>query len=55
MDNNQIIANIFLYNALLRSVAFVCITVAAVHFESTSILWWYILPGLMGLTTKEAS
>ena len=53
MDNNETIARIFMYNALLRSVAFVCITVAAVFFESTSILWWYLVPAFMGLSASD--
>ena len=53
MDDNKVIAKIFMYNALLRSVAFVCITVAAVWFGRASILWWYIVPALMGLSTKS--
>ena len=53
MDENKAITKIFMYNALLRSVAFVCITVAAVWFERAGILWWYIVPALMGLSTKS--
>lgn len=53
MDDNKYITKIFMYNAVMRSVAFVCITVAAVCFESTSILWWYIVPALMGLSAKS--
>ena len=53
MDDNKAITKIFMYNAALRSVAFVCITVAAIYFESASILWWYIVPALMGLSAKS--
>lgn len=53
MDNKETIARIFMYNALLRSVVFVCITVAAVIFESTSILWWYLIPAFMVLSAKD--
>lgn len=51
--DDKAIAKVFMYNAVLRSVAFVCITAAAVYFKSTSILWWYIVPALMGLSTKS--
>ena len=53
MDNSKAIAKVFMYNALLRSVAFVCITVAAIWFERAGILWWYIVPALMGLSGKS--
>ena len=53
MAGENAITKIFMYNALMRSVAFVCITVAAVWFERAGILWWYIVPALMGLSTKS--
>ena len=31
----------------------ICITVAAIHFEKIGILWWYILPGLNGITLSS--
>ena len=52
MDDN-IVSKVFLYNALMRSVAFVCITIAAVCFKSTSILWWYLVPALTGLSASK--
>lgn len=31
-------------DAIINSVVYICITVAAIHFEDPAILWWYILP-----------
>ena len=53
MDDNKTITKIFMYNAVLRSVAFVCITVAAIYFESAGILWWYLVPAFMGLSAER--
>lgn len=36
-------------NCLLRIGLTVCITYAAVKFQNSSLLWWYILPALLGL------
>ena len=40
-------------NAIVRSVAFACITFVAIHFENANILWWYILPLLMSPTIED--
>ena len=46
MDDFKII---YICNCILRAVAFICITTAAIYFLKTSLLWWYIVPALMGL------
>lgn len=53
MKDDNALTKIFLYNALMRSVAFVCITIAAVCFKSTAILWWYIVPALLGISASR--
>lgn len=34
-------------STIVRIVAFICITYAAIYFDKASILWWYILPTIM--------
>ena len=36
-------------NCLIRISLAVCITYTAVNFQNPSLLWWYILPALLGL------
>ena len=40
-------------NMIVRIVAFICITFAAVHFERASLLWWYIVPLLMSPSISD--
>jgi hypothetical protein len=40
-------------NTIVRSVAFVCITLAAIHFESAKLLWWYVVPLLMSPSVND--
>lgn len=40
-------------NAIVRSVAFICITLATIYFQQPSLLWWYIVPLLMSPITEE--
>ena len=44
---------VYLWNSILRAIAFVCITVAAIHFNTISILWFYLLPAFMGIEYKN--
>ena len=55
MNGNKALTIAVFLSYLSRIVAFVCITVAAIHFQKTSLLWWYILPALLGCSveTKE--
>lgn len=46
-ENKAVVIMVFL-SYLSRIVAFVCVTIAAIYFEDASLLWWYILPALMG-------
>lgn len=50
-ENEAAVIMVFLSN-LLRIVAFVCVTVVAIYFQNTSLLWWYVLPALMGCNVK---
>lgn len=45
--NNEL-KTLMIMSGIARITAFVCITVAAIYFHKTGILWWYILPALMG-------
>ena len=40
---------IYLINAFLRAITFICITYAAVKFDNYGLLWWYIVPFFMGI------
>lgn len=40
-------------NAIVRSVAFICITFAAMHFQRAALLWWYIVPLLMSPSIND--
>jgi hypothetical protein len=40
-------------NAIVRSVAFICITFASIYFRKPSLLWWYVVPVLMAPSTEE--
>ncbi|MBQ3045150.1 MAG: hypothetical protein IJD49_04280 [Clostridia bacterium] len=36
--------------------AFICVTLAAIHFDKASLLWWYIIPMLtMFIDVSEKS
>lgn len=50
-ENNAVVAVVFLSH-LPRIVGFVCVTVAAIYFQNASLLWWYILPALMGCSVE---
>lgn len=43
---------IFIAHCVVRAVAFICVTVAAMYFQKVSVLWWYIAPLLMELSCK---
>lgn len=43
---HKIITAYLLTKAILLISFIVCITCAAIHFNKTSILWFYIIPGL---------
>jgi hypothetical protein len=44
---------VYLWNSILRAIAFVCITIAAIHFNAISILWFYLLPAFMEIEYKN--
>ena len=49
---------ILAYSILLKSVFVACVTVAAMHFNNSKLLWWYVLVLFLGYsieTKREAS
>lgn len=46
---------VYMWNSILRAVAFICITVAAVHFGKISILWFYLVPKFMGIEYRDSN
>ena len=44
---------VYMWNSLLRAVAFICITAAAIYFNKISILWFYLMPMFMGIDYKS--
>lgn len=44
---------VYLWNSILRAIAFVCITISAMHFNKIGILWFYIIPLFMGVEYKH--
>ena len=47
--------NIFMWNYICRAIAFVCITLAAMFFNSRWVLCWYLVPLFMDVSVKEKS
>ena len=39
---------VMIANILIRTVFMVCVTVLAIMFNRTSILWWFLLTPLLG-------
>jgi len=44
---------VHLFNSILRAVAFICITVAAIHFGKVGVLWFYLVPMFMGIDYEK--
>ena len=40
-------------NCLLRITLTICITYSAINFQKTSLLWWYVLPAMLGLNISS--
>jgi hypothetical protein len=40
-------------HAIVRCIAFICITIAAIYFQKISVLWWYLVPACMGVSIGE--
>lgn len=45
--------NFIICNTIVRIVAFVCITYAALYLRNPKLLWWYLVPLLMSPTTND--
>lgn len=43
---------VYMWNCILRSVAFICITMASIYFGKVSVLWFYLIPMFMGIEYK---
>lgn len=43
----------FIWNSILRMVAFICITAAAIYFGKIAVLWFYLIPMFMGVESKK--
>lgn len=44
---------VLLANVILILGFCICVTVASIHFENTSLLWWYLLSLLMSFRYSE--
>jgi hypothetical protein len=44
---------IMIANTIIMSVYAICVTYVAVRFNDPGILWWYLMLGVIGFTTKE--
>lgn len=44
---------VMLTNIIMRCTLFICVTMAAMHFENATILWWYIMALFMGYEYRE--
>lgn len=42
----------FICNAIVRAIAFICVTVAAIQFNKIGVLWFYLIPLCMGIDYK---
>lgn len=40
-------------NAVIMSTYAVCVTLAAIHFNNPTILWWYVMLCFIGFTCKS--
>ena len=43
----------FVAEVIIFSVMVICITVSAIYFQSVGILWWYILPCVIGINWSD--
>ena len=53
MFNNNI-KTMLICNCISTVVAFLCITVAAIAFGKIGILWFYLIPMFMSITSGES-
>lgn len=44
---------VMIANILIRTVFMVCVTVLAIMFNRTNILWWFLLTPLLGYEYKR--
>ncbi len=40
---------LFICNAIVQAIAFICVTVAAISFNKWGILFFYLVPALMAM------
>lgn len=46
---------VMIANTIIMATYVICVTFAAVHFNNPSILWWYLMMGVIGFTYKSGS
>ena len=46
---------VMIANAVIIATYAICVTFVAVHFNNPSILWWYLMMGVIGFTYKSDS
>lgn len=52
MNNVKIV---MIANTVIKSVAFICITVAAIWFKMPVLLWWYLVPTFVGYSYRSGA
>ena len=45
---------LFVCNAIVRAIAFICTTIAAIEFNKWGILFFYLVPMFMGIDYKTS-
>lgn len=53
-NTNNYFKTAWICNSIVRVTAFVCITVAAIKFNSIPVLFFYLIPAFMGLSTESS-
>lgn len=51
--NNKPLIIFMIGKFLVQITAIVCITLAAIHFQKSGILWWYLVPFFMGISIND--
>lgn len=51
--NNKALILFVIGTFLVQITAIVCITFAAIHFQKSGILWWYLVPLIMGISSVD--
>ena len=46
---------VMIANTIIMATYAICVTIAAVHFNNPSILWWYLMMGAIGFSYKSGN